>query len=165
MKKNISKFIYLIMLSIFSISLTACSNNNEPEDDDLVNKLQGTWTFSKMKLAALGQTFELGLDELKQSGGYSDFYDDVLSFNGMKVNGSEYYVDGNKILLPWYTDENLWAKVSFSGSQMTMYYSVYSEGIKMEIWIIYSRSSRSRSTDEVTSDNLLLPSIIGILEK
>lgn len=160
---NISKFISLFIMCIFSISLISC-NNDEPEDQDLVNKLQGTWTFKSMKLAALGQTFELGLDDLKQSGGYSDFYDDVLSFSGMSVNGSEYYVDGNKVLLPWYTDDDWWAKVSFSGSEMTMYYNVYSEGVKMELWITYSRSNESRNTVETTSDYLLIPTILEILK-
>lgn len=163
MKKLILNLITVIMVCLFSVSLSSCSNDNEPKGNDLVEKLQGTWTFKTMKLSALGETFELGLDDLKESGGYSEFYDDVLSFNGRKVNGSEYYVEGNKILLPWYTNDNLWAKVSFSGSKMTMYYSVYSEGIKMELWITYTRSNSSRSIN-TTNTSLILPAAINTIK-
>lgn len=48
----------------------------------------------------------------------------------------------NSVLLPWYEEQDWWATVSFSGSKMTMYYSVYSEGVKMELWSIYRSGTR-----------------------
>lgn len=150
------------MLCLFSVSLHSCGSDDDepgagaPTGDDLVEMLQGTWTIEKMKVKTFGQTIELGIDDLKNYSGYSDFYDDVLSFNGNKVNGLSYSIDGNSILLPWY-DETWWTEVSFSGNQMTLYYNINYEGVPMELWAIYSKSNRSSKSLNVANTNSIIP--------
>lgn len=110
---------------------SSCGDDNgEPKGDDLVEKLQGTWYFDVMKIKVAGQVLEFTADELKHESGYDGFYDEKLTFSGNRVNGLEYSVKKNSVLLPWYEEQDWWATVSFSGSKMTMYYSVYSEGVK-----------------------------------
>lgn len=154
------------MLCLFSVSLNSCGSDDDdepggedPAGNSLVEKLQGTWTFEKMKIKSFGQTIELDLDDLKNYSGYSDFYDDVLSFNGSKVNGMTYSIDGNNILLPWY-DEGWWAKVSFSGNQMTLYFNINYEGVAMELWTIYSKSSKSSRSLDIATTNSIIPTAI-----
>lgn len=116
MKKNFCKWM-AILVAVFSssVALSSCSDDDEPKDDKLVEKLQGTWTFYHATVTAAGQTIEFGasdLNDLASSMGVSGFYDDVLTFDGMKVNGTDYQVDGNRLKLPYYDD--FWFVVSFT---------------------------------------------------
>lgn len=113
---------------------------------NLVEKLQGTWTFQKMKIQVMGQTVEMTRDELVGSTGYENFYDDVLTFSGSKVNGYDYQVDGNKILLPWYESQGWWQSVSFSGNTMILLLDVVYEGVPMKMWLTYVKTG-SRAAD------------------
>ncbi len=158
----------------FSVSLNSCKDDDDepggggsPSGDLLVEKLQGTWTIEKMTVKSFGQTIEFDLDDLKNNTGYSNFYDDVLTFNGNEVNGLAYSVDGNKIMLPWYEDydEGWWATVSFSGNQMTMYYDINYEGVKMEMWITYTKSSKRSISIDVANTNSIIPIAIEAIKK
>ena len=125
-----------------SLSIVSCGSDkeDEPTGDSLMDKLQGTWTADYVKLNFMGQTMEMTFDEFKREFGYDAFYDDVLTFNGMKVNGSTYWIDGNKILLPWYEEAEWWQTVSFSGNKMTLYLDADLEGVRMKTWITYIKN-------------------------
>lgn len=93
----------LLFVALFSSAvLSSCSDDDEPSGDALKERLQGTWNFSKMKIKVADQTFVVGIDELKQASDADYIVDEVLSFNGDKVNGQYYEIKGNKILLPYY---------------------------------------------------------------
>lgn len=146
--EKLLKIVYGTMFVVLTLMFSACSSSSdEPSGDDLVEKLQGTWVLDKMKMSVMGQTFEMTADELKNESGYNQFYDEVLRFSGDKVNGYDYQVKGNKVLFPWYEETNWWAKVSFSGSTMTMYFDINYEGVPMKMWGIYVKSG-ARSTLE-----------------
>lgn len=145
MEKFIKIFYDIMFVVVASLFASCSSSSDEPSGDDLVEKLQGTWVLEKMKMSVMGQTIEMTADELKGESGYNEFYDDVLRFSGDKVNGYSYQVKGNKVLFPWYEEENWWAKVSFSGSTMTMYFDINYEGVPMKMWGIYVKSG-ARST-------------------
>ncbi|MBD9161898.1 MAG: hypothetical protein EGP67_11415 [Bacteroidales bacterium] len=136
-----STFLFVALCSVGLFS-SCGDDNDEPKGDDLVEKLQGTWYFDVMKIKVAGQVLEFTADELKHESGYDGFYDEKLTFSGNRVNGLEYSVKKNSVLLPWYEEQDWWATVSFSGSKMTMYYSVYSEGVKMELWSVYRSGTR-----------------------
>ncbi|MDE7411868.1 MAG: hypothetical protein K2M94_07505 [Paramuribaculum sp.] len=166
-----TKIYYLLtLLALFTCSagfLSSCSDDEEsPSGDALIEKLQGNWIFEKMKMNVLGQTIEMTADDLRNSPGVGsnvDFYDESLSFNGTKVNGKSYKVDGNRVMLPWYEDVDWWAKVSFSDSQMIMEYDVTSEGINIKMWAYYNRTGRAASAVLPSeSDPTLLPAILKI---
>ena len=169
MKKILLKLLCMSMLCFFSVSLISCESDDDepgvkntttkPTGENLVEALQGTWALEKIKVKCLGQTFEYDLDDLKTQSGNTVFYDDVLTFDGEKVNGLNYSIDGNNILLPWY-DDTWWAEVSFLGTQMTLYYNINYEGVKMEEWAIYSKSnssSRSSNISNTNSINSIIP--------
>lgn len=143
--KQIKFFGMLLACLTLALGFTSCGGDDEdePKGDDLMENLQGSWEFSTMKVKVLGQTVEMDIDDIRDGSGYDQFYDEHLNFNGNKVNGSTYRVDGNKIMLPWYEDVSWWATVSFSGSKMTMYYDVNYEGLDVELWTTYVRSGRS----------------------
>lgn len=157
MQKSILKMMALLIVCL-CYPLLLCSCGSDDDDDvksnNIADKLQGTWIFEKMKTNVLGQTIEMTKDELKSTSGYDEFYDDVLTFKGSKVNGLEYTLDGNKILLPWYADTDWWEEVSFSGSKMIMYLDEYYEGIRMQLWLTYKKSgSRAEITRNVTTSD------------
>ncbi len=143
------KFLGMLVACLtLALGFTACSDDDEdePSGDNLVESLQGNWTFTTIKVKTLGQTVEMDADDLRNNSDYDQFYDEYLTFSGNKVNGSPYRVEGNKIMLPWYEDLGWWASVSFSGSNMTMYYDLNVQDIDMEMWINYTRSGRSAMT-------------------
>lgn len=146
MKISIFKIMALLLMALISnTALTSCGNDkdDEPKDDNLKERLQGTWHFTKMKIKCMGQTMELSRDELLSSSNADYLYDDVLTFNDDNVNGSHYEIDGNKLLLPYYVDANWWCQVSFSGSQLVLYYDIMQDGIRIEEWAYYNPGSRS----------------------
>ncbi len=158
MKKFLNYFCALL-IGVMCVGFVSCGDDDdEPKSgsgggvpgttvtgNDLVEKLQGTWNFSKMKIQVMGQTIEMDRNDLVHNTGYENFYDDVLTFSGTKVNGLDYSVDGNKILLPWYESEGWWQSVSFSGNTMTLLLDVVYEGVPMKMWLTYIKSD-ARST-------------------
>ena len=86
---------------------------------------------------------ELDIDDIKHNTGYDQFYDEVLRFDGERVNGQPFTVKGNKILLPYYENEEWWMEVSFKGSNMTLYMNIDYQGYNMKAWTTYSRAGRS----------------------
>lgn len=131
----------LVMCLTVSMAFVSCGDDkDEPKGGDLVEKLQGTWYFDIMKMNAMGQTIEMDKEFIMNGSGYDQFYDDVLTFSGEKVNGSSFQVNGKKIMLPWYDNLDWWATVSFTGNKMTLYYDIYYEGTPIKMWITYVKS-------------------------
>lgn len=111
MKKLLLNWITIMVVAILSIGITSCSKD---EDDDgnsssteLVNKLQGTWQFSKGTENMMGMTITLDRSSLSQlksqmeqiMGERVEFWDEALTFSGSKLNGINYKLDGRKIIL------------------------------------------------------------------
>lgn len=143
--KKFLKFFCALLIGALSAGFVSCGDDGDdldnPSGSSLTEKLQGTWVFDIMKIQVMGQTIELDRDQLVNNSGYEDFYDDVLTFNGSKVNGNDYQINGNKILLPWYSDLDWWQTVSFSGNKMTLYLNVTYEGVPMKMWATYVKKS------------------------
>ena len=166
MKKSIFKIMALLFVALFSSAvLSSCSDDDEPSGDALKERLQGTWNFSKMKIKVAGQTFELGIDDLKQAGNADYVVDEVLSFNGDKVNGQYYEIKGSKILLPYYEDQDWWAEVSFSGSQLVLYYDITAEGMRVQEWAYYDPATRGASFIPAQGNAALIPNSFSFVLK
>ncbi|MGM9693409.1 MAG: hypothetical protein ACI3YC_00165 [Alloprevotella sp.] len=143
------KLFSVLFIGALSVGFASCSDDDAPagpSGDALVEQLQGTWTVDLIKVQVMGQIIEMNRDELSQNTGYSDFYDDVLTFNGTKVNGYDYQINGNQILLPWYEEHGWWQTVSFSGNNMTLFLAITYEGIPMNMWATYVKTG-SRADD------------------
>ena len=142
--KKFLKFICALLIGALCVGFVSCSDdddeNDKPTGNNLIEKLQGKWTFEIMKLQAAGQTIEMNRDQIAQGSGFDNFYDDVLTFNGTKVNGLDYQINGNKILLPWYEDLGWWQSVSFSGNKMTLFLNVTYQDIPMKLWLTYVKN-------------------------
>ena len=111
MKKNY----YLHLLAIFMVAMLSVGFVSCGDDDDddvtsgieLVDKLQGTWKFQKGTETIMGMTITMdrsSLSEMKRSmeqmmGSKIEFWDETLSFSGSMVNGVNYKLDGNKLIL------------------------------------------------------------------
>lgn len=140
--------------------LTSCSDDDdEPSGDALVEQLQGTWYLEDvtMSVPALDYSVTMTADELIDAAGYDAAYDEVLTFKGNKVIGYDnkehtYRVSGNRLLLPWYEDDDLWYDVSFSGSNiMTLYVVTDVSGYDCQMWFNY-RKSGSRAAVVAPAD-------------
>lgn len=172
MQKKILKLLALLFVCLCGTGfLSSCGDDgddeDEPKGDDLVERLQGNWYFETMKISVMGQTIKMTADQLKGESGYDRFYDERLEFSGEKVNGLSYSVDKNMILLPWYTEQGWWGQVSFSGSRMTIYYSITEQGIPMQLWTTYVRSGSRGQTAAPADENAvpMLPSILRACSK
>lgn len=105
----------------------------------------------------------MNADEIRNGSGYENFYDESLSFSGTKVNGQTYKVDGNRVMLPWYTNLDWWAKVSFSKSQLIFEYDITQNGVNFKMWCYYNSVSRAGSTTfSSDTDPSLLPVLLQI---
>lgn len=165
MKKFVN-FFYMTLIAVMAVGFTSCGDDDEPKGDDLVEKLQGTWNFESMKIETMGQTIVMDIDDIRQNTGYDQFYDEVLRFDGNKVNGQPYTVKGNKILLPYYEDEEWWMEVSFKGSNMTLYMSIDYQGYNMKGWTTYSRAGRSSAPVIVdNATNSVIDSVVKLISK
>ena len=100
----------IMVVAIVSVSFVSCSKDDDDgfsSDTELVNQLQGTWEFSKGTEVVMGMTITMdrsSLSEMKKSmeqtmGSKVEFWDETLSFSGSKVNGVNYKLDGNKLIL------------------------------------------------------------------
>ncbi|MDD5870575.1 MAG: hypothetical protein PUC77_03675 [Bacteroidales bacterium] len=166
MKKSIFKIMALLFVALFSSAvLSSCSDDDEPSGDALKERLQGTWNFSKMKIKVADQTFVVGIDELKQASDADYIVDEVLSFNGDKVNGQYYEIKGNKILLPYYDGQDWWGEVSFSGSQLVLYYDITAEGMRVQEWAYYEPATRSASFILAQGNAALIPNSFSFVLK
>lgn len=135
-----------MLLGIVCLGFASCSSDkDEPTGDQLIEKLQGTWRGETIKLQAMGQTMETTFDDAIKDSQYDYFYDAVLTFSGKTVNGYDYQVKGNKVLLPWYEELGWWEEVSFTGNKMVLYMDIVQDGVPMQMWFTYIKTS-SRST-------------------
>lgn len=101
----------LVMVAMLSLGLSSCGDDDDEDDiasgSELVDKLQGTWQFQKGTETVMGMTITMdrsSLSEIKKSmeqmmGSRVEFWDETLSFSGSKVNGVNYTLDGNKLIL------------------------------------------------------------------
>lgn len=110
MKKRLFNLMAIMVVAIVSVSFVSCSKDDDDgfsSDTELVNQLQGTWEFSKGTEVVMGMTITMdrsSLSEMKKSmeqtmGSKVEFWDETLSFSGSKVNGVNYKLDGNKLIL------------------------------------------------------------------
>ena len=152
MKSKLPLLLSMLILACVATFFTSCSDkDDEPKGDDLVEKLQGTWTIESCKVKVLGQTFEFSLKELRDFADVDMFVDEVLTFNGMYVNNERYDVKGNKILLPWYDE---WEEITFSGSNKMTLHSIY-DG-EVECWLAYRKtSSRAPISGDTSGFNMV----------
>ena len=99
-----------MMLAVLSVGFVSCGDDDDDEitgGSELVDKLQGTWQFQKGTETVMGMTITMdrsSLSEMKKSmeqmmGTRVEFWDETLSFSGSKVNGVNYKLDGNKLIL------------------------------------------------------------------
>ena len=166
MKKSIFRIMAMLFAAVVCSGVfTSCSDDDEPSGDALKERLQGTWNFSKMKIKVADQTFELSGDDLKQASNADYIVDEVLSFNGDKVNGQYYEIKGNKILLPYYEEQNWWGEVSFSGSQLVFYYDITAEGMRVQEWAYYDPATRGASFIPAQGNAALIPNSFSFVLK
>ena len=110
-KKNyLWSLLTIVMLAVLSVGFVSCGDDDDDEitgGSELVDKLQGTWQFQKGTETVMGMTITMdrsSLSEMKKSmeqmmGTRVEFWDETLSFSGSKVNGVNYKLDGNKLIL------------------------------------------------------------------
>lgn len=143
------KLFSVLFIGALSVGFASCGDDDGSAGSSgnaLVEQLQGTWKVDVMKVQAMGQTIEMNRDELSQISGYDKFYDEVLTFNGTKVNGLDYQINGNQILLPWYAESGWWHTVSFAGNKMTLFLAISYEDMPMKMWVTYVKTG-SRADD------------------
>lgn len=109
-KESILHLLAISIIALLSATFVACGDDDEDDvtsGSELVDKLQGTWEFQKGTEKVMGMTITMdrsSLNEMKKSmeqmmGSRVEFWDETLSFSGFKVNGVNYKLDGDKLIL------------------------------------------------------------------
>ena len=109
-KKSYLHLLTILMVAMLSFGFVSCGSDDDDEitgGSELVDKLQGTWQFQKGTESVMGMTITMdhsSLSEMKRSmeqmmGTRVEFWDETLTFSGSKVNGVNYKLDGNKMIL------------------------------------------------------------------
>ncbi len=110
-KKSYLHLLAIMMVAMLSFGFASCGSDDDDDDisggSELVEKLQGTWQFQRGTETVMGMTITMdrsSLSEMKRSmeqmmGSKVEFWDETLTFSGTKVNGVNYKLDGNKLIL------------------------------------------------------------------
>lgn len=151
MNKNfIMRGIIALLTMIMCISFVSCSSDDEISGgSELIDKLQGTWEFSKGTENVMGMTITMdrsSLKEMKKSmeqmmGSKVEFWDETLSFSGDKVNGVNYTLKGNELILDGMDAMdgiNISIK-NISSSTLVLRETINMEGIDMTADMEYSK--------------------------
>lgn len=129
------------MVAMLFVVFMSCSKDNDDDSkvsgSELVDKLQGTWEFSKGTETMMGMTITMdrsSLKEMKKSmeqmmGSKVEFWDEILSFTGNKVNGVNYTLKGNELILD---GMDAMDGISISVKSVTTSTLVLREAISME---------------------------------
>ncbi len=151
-KKNYLHLVIVMMVAMLSVSFVSCSSDdddNTTDEQELVDKLQGTWQFTKGTEKIMGTTITMDrstLSEMKRSmeqmmGTRVEFWDETLSFYGNQVNGVNYALKGNKLILDG-MDAMAGISISvksISSSTLVLYEVINMEGIDLTADMEYSK--------------------------
>lgn len=142
MKKNyLLSLLAMIMVAMLSVGFASCGSDDDDDEitggSELVDKLQGTWQFQKGTETVMGMTITMNrssLSEMKKSmeqmmGSRVEFWDETLSFSGSKVNGVNYTLKGNELILD---GMDAMDGISISVKSVTSSTLVLRESISME---------------------------------
>lgn len=152
MKKCLFSWMTIMVVAIVSVGFVSCSKDDDDDftsNSELVNHLQGTWQFQKGTENMMGMTITMDRSSLSQMkaqmeqaiGEKIEFWDETLTFNGSKVNGVSYKLDGRKIILDG-IDESDGFTVSIksiTSSTLVLREDFSMEGIELTADMEYSR--------------------------
>lgn len=152
-KKNYLHLLTIMMVAMLCASFVSCGSDDDDDEitggSELVDKLQGTWQFQKGTETVMGMTITMdrsSLSEMKKSmeqmtGTKVEFWDETLSFSGSKVNGVNYKLDGNKLILDGMDAmEGISISVkSVTSSSLVLREVISMEGIDMTADMEYSK--------------------------
>lgn len=142
----------IVVVAILSVGFVSCSKDDDDDyssGTELVNKLQGTWEFTKGVENTMGMTITLDRSSLSQMkaqmeqmmGERVEFWDETLVFNGSKLNGISYKLDGRKIILDGIDDsDGITVSVkSVTSSTLVLREDFNIEGFELTAEMEYSR--------------------------
>lgn len=153
-KKNyLLSLLAMIMVAMLSAGFASCGSDDDDDEitggSELVDKLQGTWQFQKGTETLMGMTITMdrsSLSEMKQSmeqmmGSKVEFWDETLSFSGSKVNGVNYTLKGNELILDGMdTMDGISISVkSVTSSTLVLREAISMEGIELTADMEYSK--------------------------
>ena len=141
-----------MMVALLSVGFVSCGDDDDDDiagGNELVDKLQGTWQFSKGTETVMGMTITMdrsSLSEMKKSmeqlmGTSVEFWDETLSFSGSKVNGVNYTLKGNELILDGMDAMDVMriSIKSISSSTLVLREEISMEGINITADMEYSR--------------------------
>lgn len=151
-KKNYLHLLAIIMVALLSVGFVSCGSDDDddiPGGSELVDKLQGTWQFSKGTETVMGMTITMdrsSLNEMKKSmeqimGTRVEFWDETLTFSNSKVNGVNYKLKGNELILDG-MDSMSGIRIvikSLSSSTLVLREEISMEGISITADMEYNR--------------------------
>lgn len=152
-KKNYLHLLTIIMVAMLCVVFMSCSKDDDDDSNvsgsELVDKLQGIWEFSKGTETVMGMTITMdrsSLKEMKKSmeqmmGSKVEFWDETLSFSGNKVNGVNYTLKGNELILDGMDamDGISISVKSVTSSTLVLRETISMEGIDMTADMEYSK--------------------------
>ena len=151
-KKNYLHLVIIMMVAMLSVGFASCSSDDgdsTPNGQELVDKLQGTWQFTKGTEKVMGTTITMDrstLSEMKRlmeqmMGTRVEFWDETLSFYGNQVNGVNYTLKGNQLILDG-MDAMAGISISvksISSSTLVLHEVISMEGIDLTADMEYSK--------------------------
>ena len=153
-KKNyLLSLMAMIMVAMLSVGFASCGSDDDDDEitggSELVDKLQGTWQFQKGTETVMGMTITMdrsSLGEMKKSmeqmmGSRVEFWDETLSFSGSKVNGVNYTLKGNVLILDGMDamDGISISVKSITSSTLVLREAISMEGIELTADMEYSK--------------------------
>lgn len=114
MKRNSYLQMLAIMMTLMAcFGFVSCGSDGDSDGDEggsestIATRLQGTWQFERGTERVMGMTITMdssSLSEMKRTmesmmGEKVEFWDETLTFKGSKVNGVDYTLNGDELIL------------------------------------------------------------------
>lgn len=140
----------MFMVVMLSTGMSSCGGSDDEEDEylgggsqsALVDKLQGTWDIYSGTMSYEGMTITIDRNTFyRYKPANMEFWDATLKFNGNKVNGESYTLNGNQLLIDGmsiYDDITIVVK-SVTDTKLILAEMLHSEDLDMTIDLEYHK--------------------------
>lgn len=150
MKTTKHYFWLMLLAAVFTLGVTSCGSDGDDEEEyggggattELQEKLQGTWEIYSGRMEYEGITMTIDRNTFyRYKPANVEYWDDVLTFKGNKVNGENYTLVGTQLLIAdmsIYDDVKIVVK-SVTSTTLILAETIEADGVSITVDLEYHK--------------------------